>query len=240
MKLKSLRTLEASKNARYMKGEQFNQLVDNIRRDGVLTSLPLVHEQVVLSGNHRVLAGIKAGLEEADVVEIVGSLPEARKLALQLSHNAITGQDDPSILAGLYAELDLDWKSYSGVTDDVLKGIEELNLASLSAGATTYQDMLLTFLPEDATAFLDLVKQIETKGKKLVRLLASLNDFDRFFDTAVAVKEKLNIQNTATAVRMMATLAAERLAEIEANDHALSLGPDAADGGAHPQLPAAG
>lgn len=240
MKLKTLRTLEARKNARYMKGEQFNQLVENLRRDGVLTSLPLVHEQLVLSGNHRVLAAIKAGIEEADVVEILGPLPEARKLALQLSHNAITGQDDPSILALLYAELDLDWKTYSGVNDDVLKGMEELDLASLSAGATTYQDMLLTFLPEEATAFLDLVKRIETKGKKALRLLASLDDFDHFFETTVAVKEKLNIQNTATAVRMMATLAVERLAELEANQDGEPVGADAADRGADPQLSAAG
>jgi len=240
VKLKTLRTLEARKNARYMKGEQFNQLVENLRRDGVLTSLPLVHEQLVLSGNHRVLAAIKAGIEEADVVEILGPLPEARKLALQLSHNAITGQDDPSILALLYAELDLDWKTYSGVNDDVLKGMEELDLASLSAGATTYQDMLLTFLPEEATAFLDLVKRIETKGKKALRLLASLDDFDHFFETTVAVKEKLNIQNTATAVRMMATLAVERLAELEANQDGEPVGADAADRGADPQLSAAG
>ena len=240
VKLKTLRTLEARKNARYMKGEQFNQLVENLRRDGVLTSLPLVHEQLVLSGNHRVLAAIKAGIEEAEVVEILGPLEEARKLALQLSHNAITGQDDPSILALLYADLDLDWKTYSGVNDDVLKGMEELNLASLSAGATTYQDMLITFLPEEATAFLELVKRIETKGKKAVRLLASLEDFDRFFETTVAVKEKLNIQNTATAVRMMATLAVERLAQLEATEDGEPLSPDAAGRGADPQLPAAG
>jgi hypothetical protein len=240
VKLKTLRTLEARKNARYMKGEQFNQLVENLRRDGVLTSLPLVHEQLVLSGNHRVLAAIKAGIEEADIIEIVGTLAEARKLALQLSHNAIAGQDDPSILALLYSDLDLDWKTYSGVNDDVLKGMEELNLASLSAGATTYQDMLITFLPEEATAFLELVKQIEAKGKRAVRLLASLSDFDRFFETTVAVKEKLNIQNTATAVRVMATLAVERLAQLEANEHGEPLSPDAAGGGADPQLPAAG
>ena len=199
-----------------------------------------MHEQLVLSGNHRVLAAIKAGIEEADVIEVLGPLTSSRKLALQLSHNAITGQDDPSILALLYADLDLDWKTYSGVNDDVLKGMEELNLSSLSAGATTYQDMLLTFLPEEATAFLDLVKRIETKGKKAVRLLASLDDFDRFFETAVAVKEKLNIQNTATAVRMMATLAVERLAELEANQDGEPVGADAADRGADPQLSAAG
>jgi hypothetical protein len=236
VKLKTLRTLEARKNARYMKGEQFNQLVDNLRRDGVLTSHPLVHDGVVLSGNHRVLAAMKAGIEEAEVIEIVGPLPDARKLALQLSHNAIAGQDDPSLLATLYAELDLDLKRYSGVTDDMLKGIDELKLTSLSAGATQYQDILLTFLPEEAAAFTELLKRFEKKTRFPV-LVASLADFDRFFDTLVAVKEKLNIQNTAMAARVMATLALERLAELDAESAANGEKEktDAAPDSAHPE-----
>ena len=48
------------KNARFMRPDQFNRLVDNLRRDGVLTSLPLVFDGVVYSGNHRVKAALKA------------------------------------------------------------------------------------------------------------------------------------------------------------------------------------
>lgn len=48
-------------NARFLPHEQFQQLVANIRRDGCLTSTPLVWNDsesgrlVVLSGNHRTL-----------------------------------------------------------------------------------------------------------------------------------------------------------------------------------------
>jgi len=55
-------------NARFLPHEQFRQLVENIRRDGCLTSTPLVWNDtasgrlVVLSGNHRTLAAIEAGL----------------------------------------------------------------------------------------------------------------------------------------------------------------------------------
>jgi len=43
------------KNARYMDQPTFQQLVDNVRKDGALSSLPLCHQQpdgsmVVLSG----------------------------------------------------------------------------------------------------------------------------------------------------------------------------------------------
>ncbi|MFF2507594.1 ParB/Srx family N-terminal domain-containing protein [Streptomyces sp. NPDC058067] len=55
-------------NARFLPHEQFRQLVANIERDGHLTSTPLVWNDretgrlVVLSGNHRTLAAVEAGL----------------------------------------------------------------------------------------------------------------------------------------------------------------------------------
>jgi hypothetical protein len=80
---------------------------------------------------------------------------------------------------------------------------------------------MLTFLPEDAAAFTELLKRFEKK-KRFPVLVAHLADFDRLFDTIVAVKEKLNIQNTATAVRIMATLAVERLTQLDAAGNACS------------------
>lgn len=84
MRLSELKLLE--KNARYMKPEQFNRLVENIRRDGCLTSVPLVHRDgeslVVVSGNHRVSAAIKAGIEESDAIEVLSPLTRQQFVAL--------------------------------------------------------------------------------------------------------------------------------------------------------------
>lgn len=41
------------KNAHYMDPDEFTRLVNNIKKDGVLTSLPVVYRGTVLSGNHR-------------------------------------------------------------------------------------------------------------------------------------------------------------------------------------------
>src|ERR1700761_3709618 len=88
------------KNARYMEGRQFSKLVANIKRDGCLTTLPLVHREggklTVISGNHRVQAAIKAGLVDTDVIEVLSPLSRKQFVALQLSHNAIVGIDDQS------------------------------------------------------------------------------------------------------------------------------------------------
>lgn len=98
-KLSELTLLEGHENARYMKAAQFNRLVDNLKRDGVLTSSPLIYKNTVRSGNHRVAAAIKAGIAEADCIELLGDVSEERVIGIQLAHNAINGQDDPNILS---------------------------------------------------------------------------------------------------------------------------------------------
>jgi hypothetical protein len=99
-------------NARFPPHEQFRQLVANIECDGHPTSTPLVWNDresgrlVVLSGNHRTLAAIEAGQQTIWWTQIDEALPRQRQIALQLSRNAIAGQDDPAILKELYDELE--------------------------------------------------------------------------------------------------------------------------------------
>jgi hypothetical protein len=78
------------------------------------------------------------------------------------------------------------------------------------------QELTLLFLPAEAEEFTDLVKRIEKKSKRPLTLTAVYDDFDRVFDAIIRVKEGLNVYNTALAFRMMATLAIERLEQIEA------------------------
>lgn len=63
---KTLKLLEV--NARFMRHEEFQRLVANVKQDGQLTSAPFAARNPdgtyeVLSGNHRVQAAIAAGLE---------------------------------------------------------------------------------------------------------------------------------------------------------------------------------
>ena len=140
---KRLKLLET--NARYMRHEQYNRLVENVKRDGRLTSIPfaalwryytqedplpmdedggLVWE--VLSGNHRVMAAIDAGLTEIDCMVTEDPLPKPQRVAIQLSHNAIAGEDDPAILKQLYQEIgEVDLKLYAGLDDKMLALLDE-------------------------------------------------------------------------------------------------------------------
>ena len=215
VKLRELALLE--KNARYMTDAMFSQLVENIRRDGCLTSVPLVCETEdgrleVLSGNHRVMAAIKAGLEEVDVMEITTPLNRERRIAIQLSHNAIAGLDDPSILTELWADLDFAFKEYSGLTEEDLAGITEIDTTPISVAAPKYEEINLAFLPEEKEAFVALLDRMQQAKTEARWLVAHYDGFSRLFDTIIAVKSKLDIHNGAVALRVMADLAMERLA----------------------------
>lgn len=218
-----------------MSSVEYQQLVENLRHDGALTSTPTVakagtapltaakpNDLEVLSGNHRVEAAIEAGIEEADVLEIVSPLTREHKLAVQLSHNRIVGKDDPSVLFDLYKGLAFDWKQYSGLTDDDFQ-LDELDVSALAIGAPRYEELQFLFLPEDREVFQQVMTDIEKKlkdAKRKVpppRYMVRLEDFCLIFDALVATKKHTNIQNGALALRAMAMLAVERIAQLEAD-----------------------
>jgi ParB-like chromosome segregation protein Spo0J len=211
VRLRELKFLEEGENARYMEKAEFDRLVANIRRDGVLTSVPLIYRGTVFSGNHRTKAAIEAGIEEAEAIEILTELSEEQLLALQLSHNAIAGKDDPNILAKLFASIStLELKAYSGLTDDAFKCDSE-SLASMGIKRPNYEELQIVFLPEEKVAFLDLVTRVEKAKRQPDTLIGRLADFDQFFDALVKVKEKRNIINNAAALAEMARIAVEVL-----------------------------
>ncbi|HCL6004046.1 ParB/RepB/Spo0J family partition protein [Citrobacter freundii] len=209
--LAELKLLE--KNAHYMDPDEFTRLVNNIKNDGVLTSLPVVYRGTVLSGNHRTQAAIKAGLEEADVIEIVSELSEDEQKAIQLSHNAIKGKDDSNILRELYDSINsLDLKLYSGLTDDDFK-ITDVEVQTLSFVQPTYEDMVIAFLPEEKTLFIEALEKVGKKAKDRLIVAGRASDFDLVFKAVIDAKSKLNIINTAEALKTIAELALQKLEE---------------------------
>lgn len=148
---RSLLLLE--KNARFMKAETFKRLVENVKRDGVLTSLPFAVREDggglrVLSGNHRVMAATEAGLETIDVLVSLTELSPARQKAIQLSHNSLVGEDDPLTLRALFEELgDVAWKAYSGLDDKTLDLMTKAATPGMGAQGLEMATLTLSFLP---------------------------------------------------------------------------------------------
>jgi len=207
------------KNARYMTAQQFRRLVENIKRDGALTSVPFAmrrgEKYLILSGNHRVRAAREAGLKEIVILYTDKQLSRQEQVAVQLSHNAIVGQDDLAVLRELYDEItDVALKAYSGLDDEALGRMEPPKLEPLSEADLEYRVVSIVFLPEEierAEALFD--RALERAGGSRV-WLARRADYERFLDAVTAAKDARRIKNTATAFMLVLDLAERHLEEL--------------------------
>lgn len=197
---------------------EFARLVANVRTDGRLTSVLLGCQLEdgnveMLSGHHRRLAAIEVGLDLVDIIVITTPLDEDRKNAIQLSHNSVTGKDNPTVLADMYRNLGLDAKMFSGLTDEVLD-LDKLTISGFSAGVE-YEELRFAFLPQDRAAFEAGLNKLKTSKAIVATHLGRYSDFTAIFDALIAIKERKGVLNSALALMVMAELALERLNQVE-------------------------
>jgi hypothetical protein len=221
--LRKLKLLE--RNARFMVNTQFQRLVENIKRDGALTSVPLVYsppgaaeadDELVLSGNHRVQAAIEAGVYEADVMLVLDEQSKDELLSRQLSHNAIAGQDDATVLAALYDEIeDVDWREYSGLTDDELALMEKAIVEPLSEVGLDFTTVSLIFLPHELEHAHEVWEQArDTTSGADERWLAPYKAYEATLDALASAHGAYGVTNVTTALGLVLELVARHLDEM--------------------------
>ncbi|KPI15701.1 ParB domain protein nuclease [Actinobacteria bacterium OK074] len=210
-------------NARFMRHEQFQRLVTNIRDDGALTSTPLVwHDaesgrRIVLSGNHRTKAAIEAGLERIWWLEVAEPLPRQRQIALQLAHNAISGEDDPATLKALYEELeDVSLRLYSGLDDKTLELLEEVNVPSLAEANLDFATVQIVFLPDEKEAAEQALEAARKSASVDARWLARIEQYESVLDALDTTKGAHNIGNVAAAFAIILAVVERHLGELAA------------------------
>lgn len=197
-------------NARYMKHEEFNRLVANVRRDGKLTSTPFLCKDkdgrwLCLSGNHRTRAAIEVGLETITCLATDDELSEEQKIAIQLSHNAIAGQDDPATLKALYEKiLDTSLKEYSGLDDKTLDLLDKFSSISISEANLQFQTLSMVFLPNELEAARKIIDVAKDQAKSSHDIwFARMEDYDRWLDAQEIISSAHNVKNVATAVEII-------------------------------------
>ena len=190
------------KNARILKKDVFQQLTANIGRDKRLSSVPLCHRLSdgrveVLSGNHRVQASVEAGIERILVMIIEEDLTRSQAVAIQLSHNALVGEDDPALLAELWAEIeDIAAKTYAGLSSDVVEKLDKIDLTSFTTPQVSTRTMTFAFVDSEAECL----------------NAADVRQFDRFFDLLEATKKTFDVRNASLAMLKLMDLAEEAIA----------------------------
>ncbi|MGR3937012.1 ParB N-terminal domain-containing protein [Streptomyces sp. BRA346] len=208
-------------NARFMRHEQFQRLVANIRADGALTSTPLVWNdaaggrRIVLSGNHRTKAALEAGLERIWWMEITEPLPRQRQIALQLAHNAIAGDDDPATLKALYEELeDVSMRLYSGLDDKTLDLLEEVSVPSLAEANLDFATVQIVFLPEEKEAAEKALESARKAASADARWLARIEQYESMLDALDTAKGAHNIGNVAATFAIILAVVERHLGEL--------------------------
>lgn len=198
-----------TKNARHMNKKQFQNLVDNVKRDGGLSSAPFCHLQedgkfLVLSGNHRVMAAKEAGLQEVMVMYTDKPLTEQQKIAIQLSHNAIVGEDDMAILKELWEEIDdLTEKYYAGLDDKTLEEMKKVTLGALSEVPLDYKTVSFMFLEDETARLGDTLEKIAKMLPGDVIYAAREKEFDRLIAANTKIQESYNVHTSAVSLMML-------------------------------------
>jgi hypothetical protein len=218
---KHIRLLE--RNARFMRQEVYQRLVANIRRDGKLTSVPFCcktedGEWLVLSGNHRVMAAVDAGLDEIDVMVTDDQLTPDQQIAIQLSHNELAGEDDPAILAELYDTIDdVDWREYAALDDKTLELLDTVHVDPLSEANLDYQALTIVFLPPELERAQAAVEDAmaEAKGAD-VAWAARFEEFDRLLEALDIAGRAHGVKNTAVSLGLILDVFEENVTSLGA------------------------
>lgn len=204
---RELKLLEV--NARYMRHEMFQQLVVNIRRDGKLTSVPFAwydgSEYEVLSGNHRVAAAVEAGLASIEVMLTDDELTDDQRIAIQLSHNAISGEDDPQLLRQLFERIgNVDMRLYSGLDDQALDLLSEVDPISFTEASLKFANVSMIFLPEDLAEAQAILGEALTSASGADEIwLNRIPEYDSLLDALDTTSSAHGIRNTATAMMII-------------------------------------
>ena len=149
------------KNARYFLPEKFKILVENVKKEGALESIPLVirkdDKYEIISGHHRVDAAKEAGLDKILVMLHREDLSRDEVVSKQLSHNALSGLDDKTILAELFQSIrDVSQKIATELNDEV----GSVDYESLNFRVGNFKEFTVVFLPEDIGLFDEAMETI--------------------------------------------------------------------------------
>lgn len=212
----SLRLLKT--NARFFKRETFRQLRDNIAADKRLSSVPLCYRHEngdleVLSGNHRVQASIEAGIKHILVLVITEDLDRSRRIAIQLSHNALVGEDDQSILANLWAQIEnVQDKLYSGLDSETLKELGDVELVNFTTPQVPCHLISFMFTDGEKEQLDEILQELGEAAKKSAAVLVFPGQqYEAFLECLKNVKDAEKIRDSSLAMTVLLKIAAEWL-----------------------------
>lgn len=202
------------KNAHFMSNDTFTAHVNNIKRDGQLSSVPFCvrHEDgtyTVVSGNHRTQAAKQAGLVSIHVMYVEeAETTRDWLLATQLSHNSIVGQDDAEILKQLLDEIqDVALKEYAHISNEILEGVKDIDY-TVEMPNNEVVPVTLMFVDTSKAALDRLLEELEayTPAELENTIIMDKNYMKRLNEVTAKVSSRFKIKAQALSVCKMVEL----------------------------------
>jgi len=223
-------------NARYMRHETFLRLVENIKSDGELTQLPFcapygyysTEDEIqktpngnvlweVLSGNHRVRAAIAADLDVIKVQVTEEPLNRNQRRAIQLSHNAIAGEDDLAVLKVIYESIDdPGLRIYSGLDDRQLELLKDVSAASIAEANLSFQTITMAFLPDELEAAKLVWELVQKEAAGSIEVwINRWSDYDRYMEVLETASYSYAVRNTATCMMILLRVFSDHVSDLQ-------------------------
>ena len=216
-------------NARVMSPDMTDRLIENIRKEKRMESLPFGvaregHIELV-SGHHRIRAAVAAKVTEFPILVDLRDLSRSQVRAKQLAHNAINGMDDIETLTRIFAEIDN--------VDDRLE-----SFVTLDATSTQQLDDTVRILNEEIAiewpvlsfAFLPMQRdKFDIVGERLAKQVPKDSDHIWLLPDEVAQRftDCLNNLSRAEDIRLNGNIIGRMVEIVEAH---LDSQPETAEG----------
>ncbi len=202
------------KNAHFMEQSTFRRLVENIKRDGQLSSVPFCvkHENgryTVISGNHRVQAAKMAGIVNASMMIVHESeITHDEMRAIQLSHNSIVGQDDAELLKELLDEItDVALKEYAHISNEILDSVKDIDY-TIEMPNNEIVPVTLMFIDTNKVAFDRIMEELENYSSRELENMTLMDSetLQKLNDITAKIGQKYKIKSQALSICKMLEL----------------------------------
>lgn len=206
-------------NAQVMQPRHFERLTGNIRKRGMVESLPYCHQPggtgpiEVISGHHRSRAARAAGLQRIPAIIDTRMMRRSEVIAKQIAHNELHGDPDKDVLAQLVSMIDnVDDLIATGLDEDQLPTVEpdDTKLA-IPHGEFDWRSATLMFLPHQMEDFKEAVTAI-ANGTDLVGV-APVEMFEDFAAAVYAFGRSKDVRNFTTMIALLTDIARREVEE---------------------------
>ena len=144
---------------------------------------------------------------------ITEELDKSRRIAIQLSHNALVGEDDQSILANLWAQIEsVQDKLYSGLDSESLKELGDVELVNFSTPQVPAHMVTFMFTDGEKEQLSEILDMLADAAKKSSAVhLGTAGQYDEFMRIVADMKNAEKIRDNSLAMTRLMEIAADYL-----------------------------